>query len=310
MRHLDPDAAKLAADLTVLLPRPLHQLGVAGARDLVTNLRPPAGPEVHSAMDTVIPVRDGAAIEARIYRVNDNSRTPVMVYIHGGGFTLGSLDGVDALCRTLALEGECAVVSLAYRLSPEHKFPVPVQDCFDALVWLVQNAAALGLDPDRIAVAGDSAGANLAIAASSLAAHEGIHPRLMVLAYPPTEYAVERPSWIENANGPLLTSEDVLWFWSQYLRDGSDRLNPLAFPSLSPDLSVLPPTLVIAAAHDVLRDDGLEFVRLLKSAGVETDYECFEGVFHGFFTEVGSLKAADEASLIAGAKLRKALHSN
>ncbi|SEP44732.1 alpha/beta hydrolase fold [Amycolatopsis saalfeldensis] len=154
------------------------------------------------------------------------------VYLHGGGWTVGSLDGIDPVCRALANRSGCAIVSVDYRLAPEHKFPAPLHDCLDSVEYLARHSAELGLDASRIALIGDSAGGNLA-ASAAIAGRTGALPRIagLVLAYPAVEYGVVRPSWTDYADGPLITTADVEWFWRNYFRDDRDQADPLAVPA-------------------------------------------------------------------------------
>ncbi|MGK5529750.1 alpha/beta hydrolase [Streptomyces sp. URMC 129] len=295
---LDPDAQAAADLLARLLPRPLHQLGVAGAREWTRrhlSRNPP--PPVHEVTDHLVPGADpGVEIPVRVYRPGPGSGLPVLLYLHGGGWTLGGVDRVDPLCRTLANRTGCLVASVEYRLAPEHKFPAPLQDCHAALAWVTAHAARLGADPARTAIGGDSAGANLATAVCLLARDRGEPlPVFQLLVYPAMEYAEPRPSWIEYADGPLLTVGDVLWFWDLYLRDEADRANPLAVPATAPSLRGLPPAFVVTAECDPIRDDGEHFARRLRDDGVEAAVKRYPGVFHGFFPQVGVYARTAEA---------------
>ena len=292
--ELDADALALGRALNEVLPRPWHELGVDGSRELVSSLRP-TGPAQHvwSITEHEIPTRHGG-VRIRTYR--PGPRRYVVIYLHGGGFTFGSLDGVDAMCRLLAHKSDCSVVSVAYGLAPENKFPVALQQCVDVARWLNDHGDELDLNAERFVIAGDSAGANLAITSTLLLAEEATaSPQALILAYPVTEHCVERESFARHADGPLLTARDIEWFWDQYLSGPADRSNPLAVPSSSTNLQVLPPTLMFTAYNDPLRDDGAQFAAQLEAQGVEVDYRCVPGVFHGFFTEPGTLSAADRA---------------
>ncbi|WP_059005622.1 alpha/beta hydrolase [Streptomyces specialis] len=305
---LDPDAQAAADLLKVLLPRPLHELGVAGARAWTrahAAATPP--PPVHRVTEHVVPGPAGRQVPVRLYRPCPGDGLPVLVYLHGGGWTLGGVDRVDPLCRTLANRAGCLVLSVEYGLAPEHKFPEPLEDCHAALTWVAGHAAALGADAGRIAIGGDSAGANLAAAVCLLARDLGEPlPVFQLLVYPATEYAVPRPSWTAYADGPLLTTGDVLWFWDQYLRDPADRADPLAVPATAPSLSGLPPAFVVTAAYDPIRDDGEHFAHRLREDGVEAVVTRYPGVFHGFFPQVGVLARAEEAIDDAARRLVRA----
>ena len=308
---LDPDAeAFLRARAEAGPSLPLSVLGASKVREVMAaaTASAPSPRPIQHVLDHQVPGPVGA-IPIRVYRPSDADALPVVVYLHGGGWTFGSLDAVDALCRELSVQVECVVVSVDYRLAPEHKFPVPLDDAYAALRWVAAHGDLLGAEADRLAVAGDSAGANLAVAAALRARDDAVGPPIsaLVLAYPVTEYAVARPSWVDNGNGPVLTADDVEWLWDQYLRDESDRSDPRAVPSLAHSLSGLPPTFVLSAEYDLLRDDGEHFAQSLADAGVPTEVERYLGAFHGFFTMVTTLRRAEEAVADAADFLRRRL---
>lgn len=283
---LDDDAQAVADAFSHVLQHSLHTLGVDGAREFTARMsqeNPPV-PSGQDIADRLLPGPRGD-IPVRVYRPGPQGGLPVLIYFHGGGWTIGSLDSADALCRDLSVRANCVVVSVDYRLAPENKFPVPVDDCYAALEWVAGNAASLNADTSRIAVAGDSAGANLC-AAICLISRDRDGPRiaLQVLAYPATEYAVQRESWKENAAGPMITVDDIVWFWGQYLRDEGDRTDPRATPSNAETHSGLPPAFVLTAEYDPLRDDGEAYAGLLVDGGVKTSVKRYPGVFHGFLT--------------------------
>ncbi|MEV8358386.1 MAG: alpha/beta hydrolase [Actinobacteria bacterium] len=306
---LDADAQAVADRLEQFLPNGLSGLGVQGARTFLAQLAAasPPPPEIHEVTDRTIPGPRGE-IPIRVYRPSDDRDLAVLVYFHGGGWATGDLEGgVDRLARKLSEQAGIVVVSVDYRLAPEHPFPVPFDDAFAAVEWVAANAESIGADRDRIAVGGDSAGANLA-AAITLRARDAGGPdiRFQLLAYPITEYAVERPSWIENADAPLLTTADVLWFWDRYLADEADRANPLVTPSNADSLAGLPAAFILTGEHDPIRDDGENYARLLEEAGNDVVQRHYSGVFHGFFTIAGIAKS-DEAVADAVAQLNRNL---
>lgn len=283
--RLDDDAREAARRLTKIVPRPFHQLGVEASRRVRFPVLP-RGPEVFDVRDVEIEVA-GGVIEARIYRPADEIGLPMLVYFHGGGFFLGSIGGVDALCRGLAVRSGCVVVSVGYRLAPEHPFPVPADDCLAAALWAAGHAGDWGADPARVALGGDSAGATLAVSTAI-----GLHglgaaaPSCLLLAYPAVDLTFSAPSWTEFADAPLITTEDARWTWEMYLGEhGAD--DPRAVPNRADDLSFLPPTLVLTAEVDVLRDDAAAFANRLAGEGVTARHRRYPGVFHGFFTELG-----------------------
>lgn len=306
--QLDPDALAVAHSLPQILPRPFHKLGVAGSRAVAGALRPSGEPEpIHEVRDHEIPGRNGP-VPIRLYRPRGGTEMPVVTYFHGGGWTVGSLDGVDAVCRAIANRSSCAVVSVDYRLAPEHKYPIPLHDCADTVTHLARHGHELGLDGSRIGVAGDSAGGNLAAAVALMARDNALcELACQVLVYPATEFAVNRPSWRQHAGGPLITTTDVLWFWGNYLRDERDRHDPLAVPAAAASLAGLPRALVVTAAVDPLRDGGEAYAARLRADGVEASASRYDGIFHGFFTEVGTFRATDLAIAEAARFLQDSL---
>lgn len=294
---LDPDAQGIADALADLMPGPMHTLGVTGARAFVDQLhaQSPPPPPLHSVDDRTIP-GPACPIPVRVYRPGPDTGLPVLVYLHGGGWTIGTLETCEAVCRSLSEKAGCVVVSVDYRLAPENKFPAAIDDSYAAVEWVAAHADELGVDPDRIAVGGDSAGANLSAAICILARDRGGPPiTFQLLAYPATEYAVERTSWVEHASAPLLTAKDVTWFWGQYLRDEADRFDPHATPSNASSLAELPPAFILTAEEDPLRDDGEQYGERLREAGVDAVVQRYPGVFHGFFSMVGVLSRTAEA---------------
>ncbi|MFE3757977.1 alpha/beta hydrolase [Nocardia tengchongensis] len=281
---LGADVEAVADLLATLLPEGLSGLGVAGVREFGRQMDAhiPPGPDVHTVTEHRVGGPHGE-VPVRLYRPQSDSPLPVLLYIHGGGWTFGTLNGsVDHLCRSIASESGIAVVSVDYRLAPEHKFPIPVDESVAVLLWLREEAATLGVDSKRVAIGGDSAGGNIAAAITHMDRGNLAPLAAQVLIYPATEYAVERASWTEHANTPALTARDTLWFWDQYLRDETDRTDPRATPANAESFTGLPPAFVIVAGQDPLRDDGLHYAELLKQAGTSTQTECFDGAFHGF----------------------------
>ena len=299
--ELDRDVRDMLAGLDTVLPEPFHRLGVAGARRAVAALRPSTGDPVPEVSEVSIPGRHGP-IPARIYRPEDAAGSSI-VYFHGGGWTMGGLDGADACCRRLANLTRSTVISVDYRLAPEHKFPIPVDDCFDAVTWWSEHDRASG----PIALAGDSAGANLAIAVC-LRARDAGGPAFaaQLLAYPVFDDPRQHASFVEYQDGPLLMAADVLFFLSNYLRDEMDLLAPEAIPSRSTTLAGLPPAIVVTASHDPLRDGAEAYIPALLGDGVPAELLRVPGTVHGFFTEVGSLGGADRAveAVAAFARIR------
>jgi acetyl esterase len=261
------------------------------------------GAEVHAVADLQIAVA-GGAITARRYQPTSEAPRARIVYFHGGGWVFGTLGVFDPVCRELAVAANAEVVSVDYRLAPEHPFPGPLQDALAAL-------RALAVDGLPLAVMGDSAGGNLA-AACTLLARRGDGPRidLQALVYPIVDHDFERPSYREfGGGGFILSRADMEWFWRYHVPDPADRRNPLASPLYAPDLSGLPPAIVLVAGCDPLRDEGLAYAEALKAAGVSVDLRVFPNMTHGFFTMVGMLDPADVAVREAGAEIGRRLGS-
>ncbi|MEU7854923.1 alpha/beta hydrolase [Nonomuraea sp. NPDC049141] len=220
---------------------------------------------------------------------------PVVVYFHGGGFTLCSLDTHDSICRLICADADVIVVSVDYRLAPEHPYPAAVEDAYAATRWVSEHARELGADPGRLVVAGDSAGGNLATVTCLKAKDEGGPPiALQVLIYPVTDAAQTAPSYAENADGYFLTTAHMRWYWDCYQPDQVRRAEPYSSP-INADVSGLPPALVITAEHDPLRDEGEAYAERLRAAGVDTRSVRYDGMFHGFFGLGSLLPAAKEA---------------
>jgi acetyl esterase len=226
----------------------------------------------------------GGEIPIRVYWPRENGPLPVLVYYHGGGWVIGNLDTGDSQCRMLANRAPAVVVSVDYRLAPEHRFPAAVEDCYAALEWVFRNADRLDVDPSRIAVGGGSAGGNLAAAVALMARDRG-GPRLayQVMFYPATNLRdLSTASHRDFANGYGLTREHVEFFRDSYLPDVADRKNPYASPLLAESLEGLPPAIVITAGFDVLRDEGIAYAERLEAAGVPAASVEYPSMIHGF----------------------------
>ncbi|MFL5266938.1 MAG: alpha/beta hydrolase [Stellaceae bacterium] len=239
----------------------------------------------------------GGPLRIRTYTPQGTGPFPLLVFFHGSGFVLCSLDTHDGMCRNLCAGAGCVVASVDYRLAPEHKFPAGSEDCLLATRWAATHAPALGADASRIAVAGDSAGGNMAaVTALRLRDEGGPGLRGQLLLYPVTDYYTPgTPSYEENAEGYGLTRDTMKWFWDHYLRDPSEGAHPHASPLRAPDLSGLPSTLVITAEYDPLRDEGEFYAEKLKAAGVPTAVTRYNGVNHGFMFWVGVVDKAGAA---------------
>ena len=250
---------------------------------LVANPEPP---ELLSAEPLAIPAPHGR-IPARIYTPKKlrkaDGLAPGLVFFHGGGWVIGNLETHDVVCRKLAHEGEMIVISVDYRLAPEHRFPAAVEDAVTATKWVAANAKGLGIDASRLVVGGDSAGGNLAAVVSLHARENGPKLAGQLLVYPATDFSRKHPSHSEPETSILLTHTVVTWFMNNYLGD-ADINDWRASPARARTLADLPPAYVLTAGADPLRDEGDEYAARLKEAGVAVTYRHFPGQFHGFFT--------------------------
>jgi acetyl esterase len=270
------------------------------------DLQPP--PQVDRVKDLHIPARDGHPMPARLYAPQSAAPLPVLLYIHGGGFTVGSLATHDVLCRQLSRQGHCAVVSLDYRLAPEHRFPTAVQDSWDALNWLHQQGHALGLDAQRLAVGGDSAGGTLAAVCALMARDADLNLRLQLLFYPGTVARQSTASHHTFAEGFMLDKATVDWFFAQYI-DATDRDDWRFAPLSAPDHAGLAPAWIGLAECDPLVDEGVQYADALRMAGVPVDLEIYKGVVHGFITMGRAIPDALQAHADAGRALKLAFES-
>jgi acetyl esterase len=276
-----------------LTPKEARELYLAGR--VASNPEPP---ELESAEPLAIPGPHGA-IPARIYTPKTLRRkdglAPCLVFFHGGGWVIGDLDSHDVVCRKLAHEGELIVISIDYRLAPEHRFPAAVDDAIAATKWVAANATQLGIDAARLIVGGDSAGGNLTAVVTLVARDSG--PKLygQVLIYPATDLAMTTPSHSEPETSILLTHSVTRWFIGNYLGD-ADVSDWRASPARAKTLAGLPPAYVLVAGADPLRDEGNAYAERLKQDGVPVTYRFFPGQFHGFFTMGKLLKQANIAA--------------
>lgn len=230
-------------------------------------------------------------IPIRIYFPNEKKQLPILTYFHGGGFVIYGLDSHDHVCRRLCRDNEAIVVAVDYRLAPEHKFPAAPEDAYDALVWVSENAASLGGDPDKLAVIGDSAGGNLAAIVSQMARDKnGPTIAAQVLVYPVVDARMGHPSIKENGKGNILTEDLMRWFLDHYKNLEADIFNPYMSPLLAEDFSNLPPALVQVAGLDPLRDEGIDYAAHLKAAGNQVQMTTYQGLTHSFFSMPGLSK--------------------
>jgi acetyl esterase len=281
---LHPDARALLDEMDRLGGKPVEQSTPREARSSSWDwLRWMGEPEAVTSVEHRFLTGPTADIPIRIYRPSDLGQLPALVYFHGSGFTVNNIEIADAPHRALANRTGCVVVAVNYQKAPEHKFPVPFDDAFAAVSWVHQQAAALGVDPARIGVGGDSAGGTLAAAACLRARDENGPPiAFQLLVYPATDHRFDFPSMQENAEGYLLTTAAMQWFWTQYLTGPGDADLPYACPARASDHSRLPPAVVLTAEFDPLRDDGERYAALLQRAGVDVVLRRYPGMIHGF----------------------------
>jgi len=307
---LNPQAQAFVDALEAMARPPLADLTVAMARDGIKAQLPTVDEPVGAVADFELPGGAGQPMRARAYTPLDAAAgpLPLVMFLHGGGWVAGDLDSHDAVCRALANASGCKVVAIDYRLAPEHKFPAAPLDGYAALRWLGAHATELGVDRQRIAIAGDSAGGNLA-AAVTLMARDRRGPALafQLLVYPVAHHAFDTPSYRDYAEGHLLTREGMRWNWNHYLPDATAGLDPLASPLLASDLRDLPPALVITAECDPLCDEAEAYAGRLAQAGVAVDCKRYDGTIHAFFTLGHVLDDGRAAVAYAGAALRRAL---
>jgi len=305
---LDPDAAAIYQAFQDA-GRPAYEtLPPAEAREYYRAARPivnPEPPALESSKPLSIPAPHGT-IAARIYTPKtlrkNNGLAPCLVFFHGGGWVIGDLDTHEVVCQKLAHEGELIVISVDYRLAPEHKFPAAVEDAIAATQWVAANAAQLKIDTAKIFVGGDSAGGNLSAVVAIAARDGGLRLAGQVLIYPSTDFRMNHPSHSEPETSILLTHSVIKWFIDHYMGD-ADRDDWRASPARA-KLEGLPPAYVLVAGGDPLRDEGNEYAEKLKAAGVPVTYRYFPGQFHGFFTMGKLLNQANVAAREIGAWLK------
>lgn len=268
----------------------------------------PLAPQVASVKEFAIP-GPGADITIRGYRplgFDADCVLPALVFFHGGGFTLGDLDTHDTLCRELCNQSACAVFAVDYRMGPEHKFPAAHDDALAAVRWIGEHAEQLRIDPRRLAVGGDSAGANLA-ASTSIQVRDAGGPALafQLLIYPGTDFRCVAPSHERNGKHYMLTKSLIDYFCSCYLHSDAERSDPRLSPALARDFSRLPPALLLTAGYDPLVDEGREYAEALRAAGVDAEDVCFSGQMHGFITMGRFIAQANEAVALCAERLRQ-----
>jgi acetyl esterase len=298
---LDPDLEALLRAQGALGTPDLAAMPLAQALAVLRAAKPPQPPPAHETAgveDRLIPGPEGNRIPIRIYRPPEHSETPrgVLLHYHGGGWVGGSIGNDDVRSHLTSCRAGVIVVSVDYRLAPEHRFPAGLEDAYAAFAWVARNAGAIGSDPARVGVGGSSAGGNLAASVAMLARERRGPPiRFQLLTYPICDTALTQASHRENADAPLLSSRMMGWFIEQYLPAGADAADPLVAPLRAPDLRGLPPALIITAECDPLRDEAEAYAARLSKAGVAVTCTRYDGMVHGFITRAPDLPQSRSA---------------
>ena len=299
--ELHPQAQAVLDDMAALGHPPIVDVSPPEARDIRRAHVQPSATDVHEVRDV-----DAGGVPARLYRPSGEEGLGLLVYFHGGGWVVGDLDTHDATARALAAESGHAVLTVHYRLAPEHPFPAAYDDALAVMRWAAEHAPELGCDPAKLAIGGDSAGGNLSAAVAPLAP---VPLRFQLLVYPVTDLRCNTSSYDEHSEGPYLTRASMEWYIGHYLcgAEGSAD-DPRVSPILADDtfLARSPPTYVITVETDVLRDEGEAYAARLEAAGVPTTLRRYEGMFHGFFAlpeqiDVGREAVADAAQAFRNA---------
>jgi acetyl esterase len=289
---------------------PLYQLPPAQARiayEAGAGVLEVPRPPLTRVEDLRIPTADGGSVPARLYAPS-TERLPVLLYFHGGGFTIGSIASHDTLCRTLSQRSGCAVLAVGYRLAPEHRFPTAVEDAWSATQWIAREGAAIGLDRSRLALGGDSAGGTLATVCATLSRDAGIPVRLQLLFYPGCAARQESRSHLRYHQGLVLEQAHIEYFFGHYI-DHALREDWRFAPLNTPDLEGVAPAWLGLAECDPLVDDGLQYADKLRAAGVAVDLEIYRGVTHEFIKMGRALPEARQAHADAAAALQRALQA-
>jgi acetyl esterase len=305
---LDPQARAVLDQMAEAGGPPINELSVNEARQAAAALAAMQGlPEPIGGIEDRTLLGPGGGIPIRIYTPSGDGPFPVLLYFHGGGWVIGDIESSDGLCRTLTNAVGCIVVSVDYRLAPEHPFPAAADDAYHATLWAATYASSFGGDPSRIAVCGDSAGGNLAAVVAQIARDRG-QPEIcfQLLIYPVTDAACDTPSYSENAEGYFLTREAMQWFWNHYIRIDADRDNPYASPLRAGNLAGLPSAMVITAEFDPLRDEGELYAERMRAAGVPVQLVRYHGMIHGFFAMSAIINQGKTAVQQSAATLRTA----
>lgn len=284
---------------------PLSELGVERAREMMAAIPRPRGPEMHSVQDLAI-VGPHGKIPLRIYYPHGQTseKSAATVYLHGGGMIMGTIDQYDNLARNLAQASKSVVISVDYRLAPEHPYPVASDETLTVMRWIMAGNAP-GIDPERVAVAGDSAGGSLAAGACLQLRDQGLkQPIAQFLFYPGLERDIDRPSTMQYEHGPILTKKDITWMKNMYLGEDPTKDTIYGVPALAKDLSGLTPTLIFCGSADPLIDSNVAFANRLQAAGNDVTFMQYFGLCHGFLSNVDSITKAKNALQDIGALMQ------
>jgi acetyl esterase len=303
---LDPDAKRYLERLAALGAPPIAELTPAEVRlagdATAADLFGPTDP-VGAVVDQALP----GPVRIRVYQPAGAARDlPVLVYFHGGGWVAGSLETHDGVCRALCARTPCVVVSVDYRLAPEHRFPAAVEDSWAATAWVAEHATSIGGDPSRIAVGGDSAGGTLATVVALRAREAGLALRLQLLVYPVLDCNLDTSSYRELASGYGLTRDAMRWYWEHYLGPDGDGAQPEASPLRATELAGVAPACILTVEFDPLRDEGDAYAERLRTAEVPVDARCVAGLIHGAYRMPGTIPRAGELLDASVAALRAA----
>jgi acetyl esterase len=310
---LDPKAAAIIEYMESTFPQVDTTVSGTEMRRRISEstaqIGPVIGEQVGHVSDHLVSGPNGT-IPVRIYRPEGiDSSAPLAMFFHGGGWVLCDLDSHDALCRAICNASRCVVVAVDYRLAPEHRCPIGVEDCYAATAWMAGQSSTFGFDGQRMAVVGDSAGGNLAAAVAQMARdRNGPEIALQVLLYPVIDHSDQTDSHRTIGDNYFLKSREVMYYWDQYLTHSEEGDHPYASPLRASSHRHLPPALIIVPEYDPLRDEGEAYGRVLIEAGVPTTIHRVPGMFHGFLNFLTMLEAADEAKREIGAALRSALN--
>lgn len=307
---LAPEYQAMLAELAQAEAPALRDMTPAQAREAYRMMRP-VNPDLTgcTVTDSRCPGPAGNDIPLRIYRPEGDGPFGILVYFHGGGWVIGDLDCADAACRDLAATAGCMIVSVDYRLAPEHPYPAAPLDCMAATTWVAEQAPALG-GSGKLAVGGESAGGNLAAVVSQQARDAG-GPAIdfQLLLYPVVDADLSRGSYQENGEGYLLDTATMRWFWAHYCQEDAQRQEAAASPLLAQNLAGLPPALILTAEFDPLRDEGAAYAQALQAAGNEATHHCFDGLIHDFLATAAFFQSSRPGLLMAAEHLRKHLSS-